>query len=64
MCAHLQFHSKTDNFVIQRQIKFMKRIMYIQPECDLELDFCLYELVCQSPVDGGLEGTGEEDWVI
>ncbi len=60
----LQFHSKTDNFVIQHQIKFMKRIMYIQPECDVESNYGFLELICQSPVDGGLEGTKDEDWVI
>ena len=51
-------------FVIQRQIKIMKRIKYIQPECDFESDKVVLELVCQSPVDGGLEGTKDEDWVI
>ena len=41
-----------------------KRRNYIQPDSEMELDCCLLELVCQSPVDGGLEGTGDEDWPI
>ncbi len=40
------------------------RLHYIQPECDLELDFCLYELLCESPEAGGLEDVGYDDWVI
>ena len=51
-------------FVIQRQIKIMKRIKYLQPECDFESAMATFEIVCQSPVDGGLEGTKDEDWVI
>lgn len=35
---------------------------YFAPEC------CVVafntELFCSSPEDGGLEGTGDEDWVI
>ena len=41
-----------------------KRLHYIQPDSEIELDYSLLELVCQSPVDGGLEGTKDEDWVI
>ena len=42
----------------------MKRILYIQPDCYLELDYHLMDLMCQSPDEGGLEGTGEEEWTL
>ena len=41
----------------------MKRV-YIQPDCCLESDYRLLDLMCQSPVEGGLEDTGEEDWTL
>ena len=41
-----------------------KRLHYIQPESDLELDYRLYCLVCTSPEEGGLEGVEYEDLVI
>lgn len=50
-------------FVIQREIKIMERIRYIHPECDIESDFRLLGLLCQSPEDGGLEEISYEDWV-
>ena len=36
---------------------------YQAPECEFD-EALLKELLCQSPVDGGLEGTEDEDWVI
>ena len=41
----------------------MERIRYIHPECDIESDFRLLGLLCQSPEDGGLEDVSYEDWV-
>ena len=41
-----------------------KYLHYIQPECDLELDYRLYGLLCTSPEEGGLEGVEYEDLVI
>jgi len=41
-----------------------KRLHYIQPESEIELEYYLLELVCQSPEEGGLEGINEEDWVV
>ena len=41
-----------------------KRLQYIQPECDLELNFRLSVLFCTSPEEGGLEGIEYEDLVI
>ncbi len=38
--------------------------LYLRPECDFEPNYGLSVLVCQSPVEGGLEGTTDEDWVI
>ena len=43
---------------------YMNRLPYIQPEGYLEEDYGLYDLICDSPVEGGLEGTGEEDWTL
>ena len=51
-------------FVTQHYSSMEKRLHYIQPDSEIELDYSLLELVCQSPVDGGLEGTKDEDWVI
>ena len=34
--------------------------LYLQPECEVEIT-SLVDLLCQSPVDGGLEGLGEDD---
>ena len=42
----------------------MKHLHYIQPDCYLELDYRILDLMCQSPVDGGLEGTEDEDWTL
>ena len=41
-----------------------KRLCYIQPGCELELDYCFLELLCQSPENGGLEGIDYEDWAV
>lgn len=43
----------------------MKRIteFYVKPECD-NADAFYVDLICDSPLDGGVEGTGEEDWTI
>lgn len=35
--------------------------LYLQPECEIEITLPV-DLLCQSPVDGGLEGTSDEDW--
>lgn len=37
--------------------------LYLQPECEVEIT-SLVDLLCQSPEEGGLEGTFDEDWVI
>lgn len=37
--------------------------LYLQPECEIEIT-SLVDLLCQSPVDGGLEGSSDEDWTI
>lgn len=39
------------------------RRRYIAPECEYEGAF-IEDLFCASPVDGGLEGTSEEDWTL
>ena len=40
----------------------LKRL-YLQPECDINTTVSIY-MLCTSPVTGGSEDTGEEDWVI
>ena len=42
----------------------MKRLPYIPPDCYMELDYCLFGLLCESPEAGGLEDVEYEDWVI
>lgn len=39
------------------------RSLYKAPDCEYDGAF-FKELLCQSPVDGGLEGTGDEDWTL
>ena len=41
----------------------MRKMNYIEPEC-VPFAASAFELVCQSPTEGGLEGIQEEDWVI
>ena len=36
---------------------------YSNPECEYQEAF-FDELLCSSPVDGGVEGTDEEEWII
>ena len=36
---------------------------YLRPECSAEA-LRIEELLCESPVDGGLEDVNYEDWVI
>ena len=36
--------------------------LYRAPEC-YDVSAILKELICSSPVEGGLEGTTEEEWV-
>lgn len=40
-----------------------ERKRYQVPECEYDVAI-LKEMFCSSPVDGGLEGVGEEDWVL
>lgn len=37
--------------------------LYLHPECEVEIA-SLVDLLCQSPVEGGLEGTSDEDWTL
>ena len=37
--------------------------LYLQPECEIEIT-SLVDLLCQSLVDGGLEGLGEDDLTL
>lgn len=37
--------------------------LYQAPDCEYD-GALLNDLICQSPVEGGLEGTGEEDWTL
>ncbi len=40
-----------------------KIITYSAPECELVASLWA-DLLCTSPGDGGVEGTGEEEWVV
>ena len=59
----LQYHSKTDNFAPQHKSSMEKRLHYIQPDFAIELEHCLYGLLCESPEAGGLEDVEYEEWV-
>lgn len=37
--------------------------LYSSPECELS-EVRWGDMLCESPVDGGAEGTGEEEWII
>ncbi len=41
----------------------MFKKIYSNPECDIVI-LNLSDILCTSPVEGGLEGTSDEDWVI
>ena len=38
-------------------------LLYQPPKCEFEDSFAEY-MICTSPVEGGVEGTGEEDWIV
>jgi hypothetical protein len=44
-------------------ILMIKRKHYLSPECDIENAFFM-DLICTSPIDGGAEGTDEENWLL
>ena len=41
----------------------INRKTYLVPESEFEEVFVI-EVICTSPINGGSEGTGEEEWVI
>lgn len=38
-------------------------LLYLSPHCEFN-EAMSSDLLCESPEAGGLEGTGEEDWII
>ncbi len=41
----------------------LNKRLYLRPECELEPNYGLSVMLCQSPSEGGLEDVEYEDWV-